>query len=63
MAIVRHASAADLVVMGTVRRGRRWLGFGELVLAISRETEVPLVLIGRRTGRSAARGIPGFGEG
>lgn len=62
-AIVRHASAADLVVMGTVRRGRHWQGFGKLVLAIAQETEVPLVLIGRPTGRTGRGGMPGLGEG
>lgn len=62
-AIVRHASGADLVVMGTVRRGRRWQGFGKLVLAIAQETEVPLLLIGRPTGRTGRGGIPGLGEG
>ena len=52
-AIVRHVRESDLVLMGTERHERRWRGFGRLVRTIARETDVPLVLIGRRTGRSA----------
>lgn len=51
-AILEHAAAADLVVMGTERDAREWRGFGEVALAIARETDVPLVLIGRRPRRS-----------
>lgn len=52
-AIVRHVRESDLVLMGTERHDRRWPGFGRLVRTIARETDVPIVLIGRRTGRSA----------
>ena len=47
-AIIEHASAADLVVMGLPRRGREWRGLGELARAVAHETDVPLVLIARR---------------
>jgi len=56
--LLRHAAAADLVVMGTMRRGKYWQGFGELTLAMAHETGVPLVLIGRRTPRAAGREAP-----
>lgn len=59
-AIVRHASGADLVVMGTQRRGRGWQGFGELALGIVHETAVPLVLIDRRASRPGGRRSPGL---
>jgi amino acid transporter/nucleotide-binding universal stress UspA family protein len=52
-AIVRHAAVADLVVMGMQGRSRRGKHLlGELPLAIAQETDVPLVLIGRRPTRS-----------
>lgn len=53
-AIIRRAADADLVVMGMQRRRRVQHVLGELPLAVAGETEVPLVLIGRRPTRSAA---------
>jgi len=53
-AIIRRASEADLVIMGMQRRERGQRPLGELALAIAQETDVPLILISRRT----ARGIP-----
>jgi nucleotide-binding universal stress UspA family protein len=50
-AIVQRAAEADVVVMGTQRRGRGKPQIGELPLAIARETRVPLVLISRRPSR------------
>jgi amino acid transporter len=53
-AIIRYAADSDLVVMGMQRRNRRGRHLlGELPLAIAGETDVPLVLIGRRPTRSA----------
>jgi amino acid transporter/nucleotide-binding universal stress UspA family protein len=51
-AIIRHAADADLVVMGVQPRGRGPYALGALPLAIARESEAPLVLIGRRPARS-----------
>ena len=47
-AIIERAGGVDLVVMGLPRRGRDWRGLGVLARAVAHETEVPLVLIGRR---------------
>jgi amino acid transporter len=57
-AILQYAAEADLVVMGISRRpGSRALG--ELPLSIAEESDVPLVLIGRRPTRSRSfTGLP-----
>jgi amino acid transporter/nucleotide-binding universal stress UspA family protein len=48
-AIIQRAADADLVVMGMQRRERRGQHvLGELPLAIAQQTDVPLLLIGRR---------------
>jgi amino acid transporter len=56
-AILQHAARADLVVMGISRRPGSDLG--ELPLSIADESDVPLVLIGRRPARSRSfTGLP-----
>ena len=45
--LVRQASSADLVVMGMRGHGRRRV-FGDIPLHVARETDKPLLLIGRR---------------
>jgi amino acid transporter len=57
-AIIRHAADSDLVVMGMAPRGPGPYALGDLPLAIARESDVPLVLIGRRPTRS--RGLTDF---
>jgi len=52
--VIDRAAKADLVVMGMRRRNQRRPGLGELSKTIARETDVPLVLIGRRPSRSFA---------
>ncbi|MDX1394950.1 MAG: amino acid permease [Gemmatimonadota bacterium] len=49
-AIVRRAEEADLVILGMQRMGRR-RALGRLTTAIATESDVPLLLIGRRPGR------------
>jgi nucleotide-binding universal stress UspA family protein len=56
-AIVRHAAGADLVVMGTERRGRGRPRIGDMPLAIARETGVPLLMISRRPTRALELGL------
>lgn len=53
-AIIAHASEADLVVLGLQRRERGTRPLGELALAIAHRTDVPLVLISRRSIRPLA---------
>ncbi|MFV1988463.1 MAG: amino acid permease [Gemmatimonadota bacterium] len=48
-AIIQRASAVDLVILGMERRGRQ-RSLGRLSEAIATETDVPLMLIGRRPG-------------
>jgi len=55
-AILRHSGEMDLVVMGIRRDRARGFSFGELVLSVARESDVPLVLIGARPRGVAARG-------
>ncbi len=50
--IIEHASRADLVVMGMRGRNQGKPGLGGLSKAIARETDVPLILIGRRPTRT-----------
>jgi amino acid transporter len=45
--LVQHSSGSDLVILGMVRRGRRKV-FGDLTLALARETSCPMILIGHR---------------
>jgi amino acid transporter len=47
-AIIRRAADADLVILGMQRQRRGYRLLGELPLALARETDVPIVLIGRR---------------
>jgi amino acid transporter len=47
-AIIRRAADADLVILGMQRQRRGYRLLGELPLAVARETDVPIVLIGRR---------------
>jgi len=54
--ILRHAAEMDLVVMGIRRDRSGGFSLGELAFSIARESDVPLVLIGARSGRVAARG-------
>lgn len=56
-AIVARAAGADLVIVGTQRRGRGHPRLGEMPLAIARETSVPLVLISRRPTRALELGL------
>jgi nucleotide-binding universal stress UspA family protein len=58
-AIIRRATDADLVIMGMQRRERGQRPLGELVTAIAQETDVPLVLISRRS--TLTLSIPGSG--
>ncbi len=59
--IVRRASAADLVVLGTPRRGRDTPELGRLALEVARRTDTPMILISRRAARSVPLGfeLPG----
>ncbi len=63
-AIIERTADADLVVMGLPRRGRDWRGLGELARAVAHETDVPLVLIGRRPSAGLPGGgiVPGLGR-
>ncbi len=56
--ILKHVAAADLVIMGLQRGDQGQPTLGELSLAIVRETDVPLILIGRRPGSRALSGLP-----
>ncbi|MCP5057280.1 MAG: amino acid permease [bacterium] len=55
-AILRRAAETDLVLMGLQRDRRAGRAIGPLALAITTESEVPLILIG-------ARRVRGFGRG
>ena len=58
-AIIRHTADADLVVMGMPARDDAPYALGELPLAIARESNVPLILIGRRPTRTLGlTGLP-----
>ncbi len=57
-AIIARAAEADLVVLGMQQR-EGGLTLGDLSLTIARQTQVPLVIIGRRPARSL--GLPGLG--
>lgn len=58
-AIIDRAAKSDLVVMGIQRRGAGQPALGDLTLQIARETDAPLILIGRKptTRAIAAQGI------
>jgi hypothetical protein len=51
-AILRRVAESDLVVLGMPRGERHRGGIGGLAGMIARQSTVPLVLIGTRTGRS-----------
>jgi APA family basic amino acid/polyamine antiporter len=53
--ILRHASEADLVLMGLRRDRGAGDAIGSLALAFARASEVPLILIGSRRGRALRR--------
>jgi nucleotide-binding universal stress UspA family protein len=53
-AILAHAAEADLVVLG-MHLERRRRALGGFALAFARETDRPLVIIGRRPGRALDR--------
>lgn len=58
--ILGRAESSDLVVLGMGRQVRGRRSIGELPLALARESQVPIVLIGRRPRRLAALPEPGF---
>jgi nucleotide-binding universal stress UspA family protein len=55
--IVGRAAEADLVVLGTRRRGRGRPKLGRLPLTIARQSTTPMVLINRRAVRSMSFGL------
>jgi nucleotide-binding universal stress UspA family protein len=57
-AIIQRAADTDLVILGMQRQRRGYRLLGELPLAVAHETDVPIVLIGRR--RSTGIPRPGF---
>ena len=54
--IVRHASEADLVILGMHRSDRTARSLGGLLLELYRQTDVSIVAIGKRPRRG-----PGIG--
>ena len=50
-AILRHASDTDLVVMGIRQRRGSSRGLGTRVLEVARASDVPLIVLGSRSGR------------
>ncbi len=59
--ILKHVASADLVIMGLQRGDAGQPTLGELSLAIARETDVPLILIGRRPGSRALSSLTFLG--
>ncbi len=59
-AIVRRAADTDLLLMGLQRDPSARHALGRLVLAVAAESNVPLILIGGRRGRTLRRGPKPF---
>lgn len=58
--ILAHTADADLLILGMQRQQRGQRTLGKLPLALAHQTQVPIVLIGRRPPRIPGLPTPGF---